>query len=253
MIQTEDILDYSVMAASTEACVDTLIQRIDAATRLFWLACLNPHSARIAASDHDAEKALKAADVLIPDGVGVVLASWILGGVIRERITGSDIFRELSRKLNEQGNASYFFLGSTEETLEIIRAKMAVDFPEIRFAGSYSPPFKEVFSEEENLTMIETVNQAASDVLWVGMTAPKQEKWIYQNKDKLKVKFIAAVGAVFDFYTGNVKRSSPWFLEHGLEWLPRLLQEPRRLWQRTFVSAPLFLLRVLRQRITGKV
>jgi len=99
--------------------------------------------------------------------------------------------------------------------------------------------------------MIEAVNRAGPDVLWVGMTAPKQEKWIHQNKDKLNVKFIGAVGAVFDFYAGNVKRSHPWFQEHGLEWLPRLLQEPRRLWRRTFVSAPLFLCMVLLQRMFG--
>ncbi len=256
-MQTEIILDYPVIVVGQAVCVNGIVERIISDQRIltkpFCLACLNPHSAKIAAADPEAEEALKAADILIPDGVGIVLASRILGGGIRERITGSDIFRDLTRKLNDLGNASYFFLGSTEETLEAIRAKLAADFPEIRFVGSYSPPFKDVFSEEENRTMIEAVNRAAPDVLWVGMTAPKQEKWIYQNKGKLNVKFIGAVGAVFDFYAGNVKRSSPWFLEHGLEWLPRLLQEPRRLWQRTFVSAPLFLLRVLRQRITGKV
>jgi N-acetylglucosaminyldiphosphoundecaprenol N-acetyl-beta-D-mannosaminyltransferase len=109
----------------------------------------------------------------------------------------------------------------------------------------------EVFSQEEHGTMREAGNQAAPDVLWVGMTAPKQEKWIHQNKDKLNVKFIAAVGAVFDFYAGNVKRSHPWFLEHGLEWLPRLFQEPRRLWQRTVISAPIILWRVARQALSA--
>ena len=113
----------------------------------------------------------------------------------------------------------------------------------------YSPPFKEVFSEEENRAMIEAVNRAGPDVLWVGMTAPKQEKWIYQNKDRLNVKFIGAIGAVFDFYAGTVKRPHPWFLDHGLEWLPRLLGEPRRLWKRMFVSAPLFMARVFAERI----
>jgi len=180
---------------------------------------------------------------------GVVLASRILGGGIRERITGSDIFRELSRRLNDRGGASYFFLGSTEETLSAIETRLAGEFPGIRFAGAYSPPFKEVFSEEENRAMIEAVNRAGPDVLWVGMTAPKQEKWIYQNKDRLNVKFIGAIGAVFDFYAGTVKRPHPWFLDHGLEWLPRLLGEPRRLWKRMFISAPLFMARVLAERI----
>jgi N-acetylglucosaminyldiphosphoundecaprenol N-acetyl-beta-D-mannosaminyltransferase len=263
VIRTEDILGYSVAAVSPQACVDALVKGIDAVTRgeagegavgagtaakPFWLACLNPHSAQMAMPDPAAE-ALKAADVLIPDGVGIVLASRILGGGIRERITGSDIFLELSRRLNDRGGASYFFLGSTQETLAAIETKLAGEFPGIRFAGAYSPPFKEVFSEEKNRAMIEAVNQAAPDVLWVGMTAPKQEKWIYHNKDRLNVKFIGAIGAVFDFYAGTVKRPPPWFLDHGLEWLPRLLGEPRRLWKRMFVSAPLFMARVLAERI----
>ena len=99
--------------------------------------------------------------------------------------------------------------------------------------------------------MIEAVTRVAPDVLWVGMTAPKQEKWIYNNKEKLNVKFIAAVGAVFDFYTGNVKRSHPWFQRLGLEWLPRLLRQPGRLWNRTLISAPGFLYRIMLQRFGG--
>jgi N-acetylglucosaminyldiphosphoundecaprenol N-acetyl-beta-D-mannosaminyltransferase len=259
IMRSEDILGYSVATVSPEACVEELVKGIDAvsegeagegaAAKPFWLACLNPHSVHMAMSDPAAEEALKAADILIPDGVGVMLASRILGGGIRERITGSDIFRELSRRLNDRGGAAYFFLGSTEETLAAIETRLADEFPRIRFAGAYSPLFKEVFSEEENRAMIKAINRAGPDVLWVGMTAPKQEKWIYQNKDKLNVKFIGAVGAVFDFYAGNVKRSHPWFLEHGLEWLPRLLQEPRRLWRRTFISASVFFWLVFLQRI----
>jgi N-acetylglucosaminyldiphosphoundecaprenol N-acetyl-beta-D-mannosaminyltransferase len=129
---------------------------------------------------------------------------------------------------------------------------MQKDFPDIEIAGTYSPPYKPEFSTEESQDMVEAVNSAKPDVLWVGMTAPKQEKWIYQNKERLNVSFIGAVGAVFDFYVGSVKRSHPWFLKHGLEWLPRLLQEPRRLWDRTFISAPMFFMRVLMQRISGK-
>jgi len=97
--------------------------------------------------------------------------------------------------------------------------------------------------------MIESINRKHPDVLWVGMTAPKQEKWIYKNKNKLDVKCIAPVGAVFDFYIGTVKRSHPFFFKLGLEWLPRLVQEPGRLWNRTFISAPNFIVRVIKQKL----
>jgi len=89
--------------------------------------------------------------------------------------------------------------------------------------------------------MIDAINATQADVLWVGMTAPKQEKWIYVNRERLEVRFAAAIGAVFDFYTGRVKRSHPVFQWLGLEWLPRLVQQPRRLWRRMFISAPIFL------------
>lgn len=242
-----------MVAVSFEACVGALMKGINAATESFWLACLNPHSAAIVRNDIDFDEALKAADYLVPDGTGIVLASRILGGRIRKRITGSDVFRGVNEAMNRQGQGSCFFLGATDETLAAIRMRMAVDFPNVIVAGTYSPPYKNEFSEEDNRQMIEAINKAMPDVLWVGMTAPKQEKWIYQNKQKLNVKFIGAVGGVFDFYSGNIRRNEyPWFLEHGLEWLPRLIQEPGRLWKRTFISAPLFLVLVLKQKFLSK-
>jgi N-acetylglucosaminyldiphosphoundecaprenol N-acetyl-beta-D-mannosaminyltransferase len=126
---------------------------------------------------------------------------------------------------------------------------MALDYPNIKAIGTYSPPFKTEFNLDDNLSMRQSINRFRPDVLWVGMTAPKQEKWIYGNIEHLNVKFVGAVGAVFDFYTGNVKRSSSFFLNNGLEWLPRLLQEPRRLWKRNLVSAPKFFLRLIRSRL----
>ncbi|MDP2240433.1 MAG: WecB/TagA/CpsF family glycosyltransferase [Burkholderiales bacterium] len=220
-----------------------------------WLACINPHSYVAALDESEFSDALHGADWLIPDGSGIVLASYLLGGNIRQRITGSDIFYALNSKANELGRLSVFFLGSTPDRLEEIRVRMERDYPQVRFAGSYSPPFKQDYTEKELETMIAAINRVSPDILWVGMTAPKQEKWIYQNLHRLDVRFAAAIGAVFDFYTGRVKRSHPIFQRLGLEWLPRLLQEPRRLWRRMFVSAPIFLWNVLRaaarQRFLG--
>lgn len=246
---TEIILGYTVSTTPTEQCVEQIAKRLATDAPLMVLFCANPHSLVQAEADSAFQQALHNADLLTPDGSGIVLASRILGGTITERVTGSDIFWGLSRALNGISGRSYFFLGSTVKTLAAIKKKMAREYPNIRFAGSYSPPFKAEFSREENRLMVEAINAAAPDILWVGMTAPKQEKWIYQHRDQLNVKFIGAIGAVFDFYVGNVKRSHPVFQRMGLEWLPRLMQEPRRLFRRNFVSSPLFLLRVLRQRL----
>jgi len=249
----ESILNYSVDTLTVTQCTGAIMNSLsegadygDAGCR--WLACLNPHSYAVALADQDFAAALRDASWLIPDGVGVVWASRLLGGQVRERVTGSDVFFGLHQRMNAKRGLSSFFLGASEETLAQIRARMADDCPNIRVAGTYSPPFKSVYSALELDAMIEAINVARPDVLWVGMTAPKQEKWIFENRARLDVRFAAAVGAVFDFYTGNVKRSHPVFQRLGLEWLPRLLRQPRRLWRRMVVSAPIFVWHTLKAR-----
>lgn len=249
----EDILGYRITTISKDACLRQILAWIESvaygATRSKYFACVNPHSIETAWRDAAFTAALHDADLAVPDGVGILIASRILGGQLRQRITGSDIFWGLNSLLNERGGHSVFFLGATPETLAAIVARMGRDYPKVRVAGIYSPPFRETFSAEENAAMVQAVNAVRPDVLWIGMTAPKQEKWVRQHRDRLDVRFIGPVGAVFDFFIGRVQRSHPLFQRIGLEWLPRLLQEPRRLWRRNFVSNPSFLLRVIRARL----
>ena len=248
----ENILGFPITTGDLDECIDQIASWIRSEKQTRYLVCANPHSLEVARSDPLFRLSLLEADMLTPDGAGIVMASRILKGSIRGRVTGSDIFRGLSRELDREGGCRYFFLGSTNENLSQIREKMKREFPRIEVAGMYSPPFKEDFSNEDTRAMVEIVNRVQPHVLWVGMTAPKQEKWIYLNKEKLNVQFIGAIGAVFDFYVGTVKRSHPWFLEHGLEWLPRLVREPKRLWGRNFISHPKFLMRVAMRRLKGR-
>ena len=247
-IRCETILDYEISTESKEACIDLILSWIRSEGGPRYFVCANPHSLEVAQSDSLFDTSIKSADLLVPDGVGVVMASKILGGAIRDRITGSDIFWGLNEALNRETKYSCYFLGSTDDTLEEIRKKMEREYPNIKVAGLYPPPFKPDFGEYDNKLMCDAVNREAPDVLWVGMTAPKQEKWVFRNRENLNVKFIGPVGAVFDFFVGKVKRSHPVFQAMGLEWLPRLLQEPRRLWRRNFISNPHFILRVIRSR-----
>jgi N-acetylglucosaminyldiphosphoundecaprenol N-acetyl-beta-D-mannosaminyltransferase len=248
---TEHILGYDITCLHKSDCIEMIISWLRAGERRRYFVTANPHSIEIAQTDSVFDQAIKAADLIVPDGAGILLASRILGGNIRERVTGSDIFWGLNAALEKETCYSCFFLGSTEQTLEQIQEKMAREYPHIKVAGVYSPPFKSEFSEEDERLMEDAVNCAAPDVLWVGMTAPKQEKWIFSNLAKLNAGFIGPVGAAFDFYIGRVRRSHPIFQGMGLEWLPRLLQEPRRLWRRNFVSNPRFVLRVLMERFSG--
>ena len=249
-LQSEDIVGYRVCVQS----VDDVVSRVtswlkDEPRKCRYFACLNPHSVEVAAADVTFHNSLVSADFLTPDGIGVVYASRLLGGKIRERVTGMDVFLGLSAAMERAEQGSFFFLGSTEETLHKIREEMAVRFPHVVVAGCYSPPFKPEFSAEDNQRMIAAINEAKADVLWVGLTAPKQEKWIFEHREQLNVGFAAPVGAVFDMFVGNINRVGPFWQNLGFEWLPRLVQEPKRLWRRSLVSAPRFLLRALSYRL----
>lgn len=214
-----------------------------------YMACANPHSLIEASGDTLFATALNKADILLPDGTGVLLAAKVLNLNISERVAGIEFFLSLTRLCNHQKHIKIFFLGSTDEVLRKLVARIHQDFPQIEVCGVYSPPFKDEFSDQDNQAMIDAITAVQPHILWVGMTAPKQEKWIYQNKDKLNVNFIGAIGAVFDFYSGSKKRAPDWVCNMGLEWLPRLLREPRRLWGRNFVSTPLFLIAVFKQKL----
>lgn len=200
---------------------------------------INPHSYVLARRDSLFKDALKASDLLIPDGVGIKMAARVLDGREIERITGSDLHEIILGSLDRK-NGSCFYLGSSPETLKKIEERLRRESPNVRM-GYCSPPFRDEFSESESKEMIDAVNGFAPDVLFVGMTAPKQEKWVHKHRERLNVPLICSIGAVFDFYSGRVKRSGDLWIKMGLEWLPRLLREPGRLWKRNFVSTPLFL------------
>ena len=245
----EDIVGYQVCAdtsANVVTCVTDWLHEDVRNCRVF--ACLNPHSAEVAAGDPGFHNALISADILTPDGIGIVYASRLLGGSLSGRVTGMDVFEGLMTAMDRAGDGRCFFLGSTEETLSAIRDQVATCYPGVQVCGTYSPPFKPDYTEAENQAMIDAINASGADVLWVGLTAPKQEKWLAAHREKLDVKFAGAIGAVFDFFVGNVRRVSPFWGRLGFEWLPRLLQQPGRLWRRTFVSAPKFVIRTIRYR-----
>ena len=211
---------------------------------------INPHSYCVSMQDKAFKNALEHSDILLPDGIGIVWAEKFLNNNVIKKIAGFDLFLFLMQKL-EKEKGSVFFLGASNETLAKIEQKCSQDFPNVKFAG-YSPPYKSVFSNEDSKSMCDAVNAVQPNVLFVGMTAPKQEKWVHQFKDQLKVRNICAIGAVFDFYAGNIERSSEFWINLGLEWFPRLLKEPKRLFYRNFVSTPKFILEVFWFKLFGK-
>lgn len=207
---------------------------------------INPHSYCISKKDKDFENALKSSDILLPDGIGIVWAEKVLNKNKINKIAGFDLFQYLMRHLNET-HGSCFFLGASEGTLKLIHKKLKIDFPNVKVA-SYSPPYKVEFNEADSKLMCNKINAIKPEVLFVGMTAPKQEKWVYDNEKSIDASIICSIGAVFDFYAGNIKRSSPFWINLGLEWLPRFLKEPRRLARRNLISTPTFIFDVLKSK-----
>lgn len=209
---------------------------------------INAHSYNTALKDKLFAEALMNGDALVPDGASIVMACRKLHAVSqpKERIAGWDLFVFEMDKLNRKGGKC-FFMGSSEKVLALIQQRATVDYPNIEIE-TYSPPYKPEFSQEDNRAIIDAINRANPDLLWIGMTAPKQEKWTYAHWKELNVHcHVGNIGAVFDFYAGTVKRAPLWWQQHGLEWAYRLLKEPRRMWKRYVVGNMLFLYNVYKE------
>lgn len=247
---------------------------------------INAHSYNTARKDELFAEALTNGDVLIPDGVSIVKACrWIKAKSLpKERIAGWDLFEFEMNKLEECGmknvecganNSSLdnsqsasadhktfntqhstlrspqrtvMFMGSSQKVLDLIVKRAAEVYPHLKVV-TYSPPYKPEFSDEDNKAIIEAINAADPDLLWIGMTAPKQEKWTYSHWEELDIHcHVGTIGAVFDFFAGTVERAPIWWQRHGLEWLYRLLKEPKRMWRRYIIGNALFLWNMLKEK-----
>lgn len=213
---------------------------------LIMINTINEYSYCIADKDTVFKKSLQGSDVLLPDGISIVLAARLLTGKKIRKIAGDDIHHYLLDKLNKKAG-SCFYLGSSENTLQKIKCKLSTEYPNIK-AETYSPPYKAEFDTEDNKQMINAVNTFKPEVLFVGMTAPKQEKWAYEHKTELNTKIICTIGAVFDFYAGTVKRPNSIWINLDLEWFARLITEPKRLWKRYLYFGPIFIWLMLKEK-----
>lgn len=210
---------------------------------------INAHSFNTAQKDDLFAEALKNGDYLIPDGASIVKACrWLkCKSQPRERVAGWDLFEFEMGRLDARGGRC-MFMGSSPKVLALIVERAKAVYPNIEVV-TYSPPYKPEFTEEDNEAIIRAINVADPDLLWIGMTAPKQEKWTYAHWDELDIHcHVGTIGAVFDFFAGTYRRAPQWWQDHSLEWLYRLLKEPRRMWRRYVIGNPLFLWNVRKEK-----
>jgi len=233
---------------------ETLARMADAIQKDLRLRmCVTPVNCVLWAENNERLREIyNTADICTADGVPLVWASKLLGNPIRGRVTGLDLLPEFSNVAAKE-NFIFFFLGAGEGVAERLKEKLETENPGLNVVGTYSPPYAKTFSEEENQKMIDMINEVKPNVLWVSLTAPKQDYWIYEHFDKLDVNIAIGVGAAFDVVVGDIQRSPEYMQKYGFEWFYRLLKEPKRLFKRYLIEAPKFVPLVLIQACKERV
>ena len=250
-VKTVNILGVHIWKSSLHHTLNHLSNSVTFNRKL--RVCVTPVNCVLwAHSSFKLKKLYNSADICTADGVPLLWASKLLGDPIRGRVTGLDLLPEFSKVAAEKG-FTFFFLGAAEGVADRLKEKLETEYPGLNVVGTYSPPYAKTFSEEENQKMINMVNKVQPNVLWVSLTAPKQDYWIHEHFDKLDVNIAIGVGAAFDVVVGDIERSPGWMQRYGLEWFYRLIKEPRRLYRRYLIEAPRFIPLVLIQAFKERV
>ncbi|MGN0602099.1 MAG: WecB/TagA/CpsF family glycosyltransferase [Oscillospiraceae bacterium] len=194
-----------------------------------YMCVSNVHTTVMAYGNNEYSKILNGGIMAIPDGGPLSDVGKKRGYKNMERTTGPSYMEEIFKISSKQGYRHYFY-GSTQETLDKLSTQLKEKYPGIEIVGMYSPPFCPI-SVSEDKEIIKQINEAEADFVWVGLGAPKQEKWMVSHQGKIK-GLMVGVGAGFDYLAGNIERAPEWMQKHNLEWVYRLMQDPKRLFKR---------------------
>jgi N-acetylglucosaminyldiphosphoundecaprenol N-acetyl-beta-D-mannosaminyltransferase len=228
------VLGVRVDAVRMADAVSHVEQFIEGGKRECYVAVSGMHGVAEARQDPHFREILNRADLVVPDGMPLVwLARWH-GHSLRRRVTGSELMLAFCEKTGSRYR--HFFYGGAPGVAEGLAEILSRRY-RIITAGTYTPPFRPL-TEREEREVQELLEKSAPDVLWVGLSTPKQERWMYQHRAAFRVPVMLGVGAAFDMNSGRLRRAPRWMRESGLEWLFRLLAEPGRLWKRYLVTIP---------------
>jgi N-acetylglucosaminyldiphosphoundecaprenol N-acetyl-beta-D-mannosaminyltransferase len=203
-----------------------------------WIAVTGSHGVLEAHKRPDFRAVLQSADLSVPDGMWAARVAAKKLSCETKQVRGADLLAAFCELASRKGYTNYFY-GDTGETLALASDRLRKKYPGLKIVGAYSPPFREL-SPEEDAQVVALINQANPDVLWVALGLPRQERWIFSHRGRLKAPVIVAVGAGIKFHSGKVKPAPRWASQAGLEWLWRFFHEPRRTWRRAFVYGPQF-------------
>ncbi len=186
------------------------------------------------------------AGLVTPDGMPMVWLLWYHGHKNADRVRGADFMSAILEYGATQGWKHYFY-GTTPETLALLESRLKARIPELKIVGSLSPPFRDLTLEEDEAIVAE-INASGADIVWVGLSTPKQERWMSSHRARLNAAALMGVGAAFDFHAGTAREAPRFIQRSGFEWLYRLASEPRRLWRRYSRGVPIFMWQILLQK-----
>jgi len=226
--------------------IATLLRWAAARESRYVCAC-NVHSVVTAQGDERLAASVRGADMVVPDGSPVAWLMRKTGVAAQQRVSGPDLMWRYFAAAAIYGE-SVFLLGGEQDTLTLLEARVKATFPGLRVVGTYSPPFR-TLNAEEDAALVRMLNDSGASTIWVALGCPKQEIWMAEHRDRVR-SVMVGVGAAFGFHAGTVRRAPQWVQRLSLEWLHRLLSEPRRLWRRYLTTNTLFLVAAARQLLS---
>lgn len=227
-----NILGVKINVLNMKTTIEVIENNLDS-IKGKYICVSNVHTTVMASDNRAYRRIQNNAFLRLPDGKPLSIVSKLKGYKAAERVPGPDLMEEMF-KVSEKKGYTHYFYGSDQETLKRLQLKLITKYPKLKIKGLYSPPYKDL-TDEENREIINIINEAKPDFLWVGLGAPKQEYWMYDHRNKINALMIG-VGAGFDYFAGNIKRAPKWMQDLSLEWFYRLCQQPSKLMKRYMVT-----------------
>ena len=242
--QKQLVVSVEISTTSYEEVVDlcgrwAAERKSSAQAQGHYICVTSVHGIMLAKKDPEVAHYLNEADIATPDGMPVVWALRSFGYRNQQRVYGPTLMLEICRGAAATGHRVFLY-GARDETLLVLKRKLTERFPGLQIAGMYSPPFRDLTQHEEK-NVQQRIRESDADIVFVGISTPKQERWMYEHRNSLPGVTLIGVGAAFDFHAGRFRQAPAWMQRNGLEWLFRLITEPRRLWRRYLLTTPLFL------------
>ncbi len=233
-----DVLGVGISAINIPLAMETIDQWI-AAGEKHYVCVTGVHGVMESQRDAELKRIHNQAGMVTPDGMPMVWMNWLRGFDDVRRVYGPDLMIQVCAASCQKGYR-HFFYGGAEGVADELAARLTSKFSGFKVAGIFCPPFRPL-TESEDAALVRRINESGADIVWVGLSTPKQEYWMSSHLGRLRAPVMVGVGAAFDFHAGTKKQAPRWMQKSGLEWFFRLITEPRRLWKRYLTNNPLFI------------